>query len=55
MSGIIDTNVLLYAANSEADEHEAAISFITDAARSPNQWYLTEGILYEFYKNKSFF
>jgi toxin-antitoxin system PIN domain toxin len=48
VSGIIDTNVLLYAANSEADEHEPAVQFISDAARSPDQWYLTEGILYEF-------
>lgn len=48
MSGVVDTNILLYAANSEADEHEAAVRFITDAARSPDQWYLTEGILYEF-------
>lgn len=48
MSGIIDTNILLYAANSEADEHEPAVRFISDAARSADQWYLTEGILYEF-------
>jgi toxin-antitoxin system PIN domain toxin len=48
MPGVIDTNVLLYAANRDSPEHERAAAFLTDAGRSPDQWYLTEGICYEF-------
>ena len=48
MAGIVDTNILLYAANSDADEAPGARSFLSQAAGSPDQWYLTEGILYEF-------
>ena len=32
MSGLIDTNILLYAANQDAIEHPAARSFLEDAA-----------------------
>ena len=48
MAGVIDTNLLLYAANAEAAEHAAAHRFLTAAGRSADRWYLTEGILYEF-------
>lgn len=48
MSGIIDTNLLLYAANRDAPEHPRTIAFIKEAARSRTRWFLTEGILYEF-------
>lgn len=48
MPGVIDTNLLLYAANADAAEHERAKVFLVDAGRSPDQWYLTEGICYEF-------
>jgi len=48
MAGIIDTNILLYAVNADADEHKAAADFLRRAGRSADQWYLTEGILYEF-------
>ena len=48
MPGMIDTNILLYAANRDAEEHPAAASFLHAAARSGEQWFLTEGILYEF-------
>jgi hypothetical protein len=48
MAGIIDTNILLYAANRDADEQRAAASFLYHAANSGEQWFLTEGILYEF-------
>jgi uncharacterized protein len=48
MPGIVDTNILLYAANSDADEHAAASEFLRRAAASADQWYLTEGIVYEF-------
>jgi uncharacterized protein len=48
MPGIIDTNILLYAANSDSDENHAAVKFLSAAATSPEQWFLTEGIIYEF-------
>ncbi|MCG3198294.1 MAG: Ribonuclease VapC48 [bacterium] len=48
MGGVIDTNILLYAANRQAAEHPNARDFITQAARSSEQWYLTSGLLYEF-------
>jgi uncharacterized protein len=48
MAGIIDTNILLYAANKDSDEHPAAAEFLAKAATSPEPWFLTEGIVYEF-------
>jgi uncharacterized protein len=48
MAGIIDTNILLYAANKDCDEHSAAAGFLVQAATSPEPWFLTEGIVYEF-------
>jgi uncharacterized protein len=48
MAGIIDTNILLYAANKDSEEHAAAAKFLSTAAMSPEQWFLTEGIIYEF-------
>ncbi len=46
MTGIIDARILLYAANSSAEEHTAAMRFIN--AASADTGYFTEGILYEF-------
>jgi len=48
MAGIIDTNILLYAVNADADEHDVSANFLRQAAHSADQWYFTEGILYEF-------
>jgi uncharacterized protein len=48
MAGIIDTNILLYGANKDSDEHSAASEFLAKAAASPEPWFLTEGIVYEF-------
>ncbi len=48
MGGILDTNLLLYAANADAPENAAAVGFLTRAAASTESWYLTEGICYEF-------
>ncbi len=50
MAGIIDTNILLYAANRDAEEHSTAIGFLYETANSPGPWFLTEGILYEFFR-----
>ena len=48
MGGVLDTNLLLYAANSDAPENAPAVGFLTRAATSTEAWYLTEGICYEF-------
>lgn len=48
MAGVIDTNILLYAVNSDDPDHAPATRFLHDAAESADQWYVTEGILYEF-------
>ena len=48
MAGLIDTNLLLYAANSDCTEHAAAVVFLEQAGKSADQWYLNEGVLYEF-------
>lgn len=48
MAGLIDTNILLYAANEEAPEYSRSYACITAAGQSPGPWYLTDGILYEF-------
>jgi toxin-antitoxin system PIN domain toxin len=48
MAGIIDTNILLYAANRDTEEHAAAARFLRMAATSSQQWFFTEGIVYEF-------
>lgn len=48
MPGLIDTNILLYAANEDAPQHERAISFLTAELSTSDAWYLTEGIVYEF-------
>lgn len=48
MSGVIDTNILLYAVNSSADEHRAARRFLSECGTQAGLWFLTEGICYEF-------
>lgn len=48
MSGVIDTNILLYAANSGAREHRSARRFLSDCGLHAGLWFLTEGICYEF-------
>jgi uncharacterized protein len=48
MSGLIDTSILLYAVDTEAEEHEAAVEFLQDAVGSRAVWFVTEGIVYEF-------
>jgi toxin-antitoxin system PIN domain toxin len=48
MAGVIDTNVLLFAANESAPEFSRARKFLLSAGHSSDSWYVTEGILYEF-------
>ena len=48
MAGVIDTNILLYAANRDVPEYRAASGFLGKVLNSTERWYLTEGIVYEF-------
>lgn len=48
MAGVVDTNILLFAANRDAPEHGTASAFLKKAVGSTGRWYLTEGIVYEF-------
>ena len=48
MSGLIDCNVLLYAANTDSPEHARAYEFLSNSLAGGDAWYLTEGIVYEF-------
>ena len=48
MSGVIDTNLLLYGVNQDATEHSAARRFLERIGQAADPWYLTDGILYEF-------
>lgn len=50
MSGVIDTNVLLYGANADAPEHAAAYRFLERIGATADPWYLTDGIAYEFFR-----
>lgn len=48
MAGVVDTNILLYAANRDVPEYSAAARFLGKVLGSAERWYLTEGIVYEF-------
>jgi toxin-antitoxin system PIN domain toxin len=48
MPGVIDTNLMLYAANVDSAEHERAREFLGDIGTTADAWYVTDGILYEF-------
>jgi hypothetical protein len=45
---VVDTNVLVYAANSDAPEHPRCAELVEEWSLSPTPWYLTWGIAYEF-------
>ena len=45
---VIDTNVLVYAANSTVQFHGACREWLDRQRRRPDAWYLTWGIVYEF-------
>ena len=45
----LDTNILLYAAAEDCREHDAAIRLVNDALRSPDEWLLSDQVLFEFY------
>jgi uncharacterized protein len=45
---VVDTNILLYAANRDAPEHAVCRALMVQRRRNVSPWYLTWGIVYEF-------
>ncbi len=45
---VVDTNILLYAANPGATEHDGARAALEAYRRDGGLWFLTWGIIYEF-------
>jgi uncharacterized protein len=45
---VVDTNVLVYAANSTVQFHAPCREWLDRQRRRPDAWYLTWGIVYEF-------
>jgi len=45
----LDTNILLYAADEDCREHDAAIRLVNEALRSPADWILADQVLFEMY------
>jgi hypothetical protein len=45
---VVDTNVLLYAVNRDAPDHDRCLELLETFRRQPSPWYLTWGIIYEF-------
>jgi uncharacterized protein len=45
---VIDTNILVYAANRDSEEHRAAVGAIEELLLQHTPWALTWGIVYEF-------
>lgn len=46
----LDTNILVYAANEDCEEHQKANEIVNEALRSPRNWILSEQVLFEYYK-----
>lgn len=45
---VVDTNVLLFAADAAAIEHQTCRTLVHEACASPGAWFLTWGVIYEF-------
>jgi len=45
---VVDTNILLYAADRDAQEHSTCRDLVLQWREQPSPWYLTWGIVYEF-------
>ena len=46
----LDTNILVYAANEDCDEHVKANHLVNDALSAPRDWIIAEQVLFEYYK-----
>jgi len=50
MTNSLDTNILVYAADEDAEEHADASSVVTEMLSNPADWILADQVLFEFYK-----
>ncbi|CAN5374994.1 type II toxin-antitoxin system VapC family toxin [soil metagenome] len=46
----VDTNILLYAANEDAEEHQPARKLIAGALQEPSKWIVADQVLFELYQ-----
>ena len=46
----LDTNILVYAANVDCDEHERANRLVNQALSSPHEWIIAEQVLSTYQK-----
>jgi predicted nucleic acid-binding protein len=46
----LDTNILIYAANSDAPEHAKALAVVNLMLANPSEWILSDQVLWELYK-----
>ena len=46
----LDTNILVYAANTAAPEHAKALAVVNALLAAPAQWIIADQVLWEFYK-----
>lgn len=46
----LDTNILVYAADEDAAEHEAASAVVGEMLANPGAWILADQVLFEFYR-----
>jgi len=46
----LDTNILIYAANSDAPEHAKALTVVNLMLANPSEWILSDQVLWELYK-----
>jgi predicted nucleic acid-binding protein len=46
----LDTNILIYAANSAAPEHAKALALVNEMLANPSEWIIADQVLWEFYK-----
>lgn len=45
---VVDTNILIYAANTDSPEHEICRELLQSYRKQAGPWYLTWGVVYEF-------
>lgn len=46
----LDTNILIYAANTAAPEHAKALAVVDAMLANPGEWIIADQVLWEFYK-----
>jgi len=46
----LDTNILIYAANTSAPEHAKALALVNVMLASPPEWIIADQVLWDYYK-----